>query len=124
MHSFTLTAIGNLTKDPERLEKKGVAYTKLCLIASDYAGRNEEGGPQEVVISEWFVAFGSLGESIARYVRKGDQLILEAHLRQSQWTDTEGRTRYGSSYIVDGFKFGAKGRLSRQQPDAESGEAS
>jgi single-strand DNA-binding protein len=118
MNSFTLTAVGNLARNPELVSKGDRSYTKLCLVGNDYAGKDEEGAAKEVVTSLWFVAFGPMGESIARNARKGDQLILEAKIRASNWTDEKGEKQYDHSFIVQGFRLGAPGKLKREELDA------
>jgi single-strand DNA-binding protein len=55
MNSFTLTAVGNLARNPELVAKGETMYTRLCLVGNDYAGRDDEGGAREVVTSLWFV---------------------------------------------------------------------
>lgn len=115
MNSFTVTAIGNLAKNPELTAKGDNVYTRFCLIGNDYAGKDEEGATREVVTSLWFVAFGPLGEAITRNARKGDQLILEARIRANNWTDEQGERQYDYSFIVDGFRFGAPGKLKREE---------
>jgi single-strand DNA-binding protein len=122
MNSFTLSAVGNLARNPELVSKGERSYTKLCLVGNDYAGKDEEGATKEVVTSLWFVAFGPLGESIARNARKGDQLILEAKVRASNWTDDKGDKQYDHSFIIQGFRFGAPGKLKREELDARRGE--
>ncbi len=62
MNSFTVTAVGNLAKDPETAFKGDTTYTKICLVGNDYAGKDEQGNAREAVTSLWFVAFESLGE--------------------------------------------------------------
>lgn len=118
MNSFNVTAIGNLAKNPELVAKGDTAYTRFCLIGNDYAGKDEEGAAREVVTSLWFVAFGSLGEAIARNSRKGDQLILDARIRASNWTDEHGERQYDYSFIVEGFRFGAPGKVKREELDS------
>jgi single-strand DNA-binding protein len=115
MNSFNLTAIGNLARDPELLVKGDTTYARFCLVGNDYAGRDEVGGAREVVTSLWFVAFGNLGVVIARKGRKGDQLILEARVQANTWTDKRGDTQYDHSFIVQGFRFGAPGRVRRER---------
>ncbi|HEV7986146.1 MAG TPA: single-stranded DNA-binding protein [Steroidobacteraceae bacterium] len=115
MNSFTLTAIGNLAKNPELVAKGDTTYTRFCLIGNDYAGKDEDGAAREVTTSLWFVAFGALGEAIARNTRKGDQLVLEARIRASNWTDQQGERQYDYSFIVDGFRFGAPGKVKREE---------
>lgn len=115
MNSFTLISVGNLARDPELTTKDELVYARFCLVGNDYTGRDEEGAAREVVTSLWFTAFGPLAEAIARHCRTGDQLILEAHVRANQWTDSEGDRQYSHSFIVDAFKFGAPGRLRRAE---------
>lgn len=122
MNSFTMTAVGNLARNPELMQKGDKSYAKLCLVGSDYAGKDEEGAAKEIVTSLWFVAFGPLGESIARHARKGDQLILEAKVRASNWTDEKGDKQYDHSFIVQGFRFGAPGKQKREEFDARRGD--
>jgi len=122
MNSFTLTAVGNLARNPELVQKGEKSYAKLCLVGNDYAGKDEEGAAKEVVTSLWFVAFGPMGESIAAHARKGDQLILEAKVRASNWTDEKGDKQYDHSFIVQGFRLGAPGKLKREELDARRGD--
>ena len=124
MDSFEVSAIGNLAKDPELVSKGDTSYTRICLIGNDYAGKTEDGSAREVVTSIWFVAFGSLGEAIAGNARKGDQLILKARIRSNNWTDQQGEKQYDYSFVVDGFRFGAPGRVKRDEFEARREEGS
>jgi single-strand DNA-binding protein len=124
MNSFTLTAVGNLARNPELVSKGDKSYARFCLVGNDYAGKDEEGAAREVVTSLWFVAFGAMGEAIARNARKGDQLIVEARVRSSNWTDEQGEKQYDHSFIVQGFRFGAPGKVKREELGArKSGES-
>ncbi|MGH8140390.1 MAG: single-stranded DNA-binding protein [Steroidobacteraceae bacterium] len=118
MNSFTLTAVGNLARNPELVAKSDTMYTRFCLVGNDYAGKDEEGVAREVITSLWFVAFGALGEAIARNARKGDQLMVAARIRANNWTDKQGEKQYDHSFIVQGFRFGAPGRAKREEFDA------
>jgi single-strand DNA-binding protein len=122
MQSFTVTAVGNLAKDPELAIKGETSYTRMCLVGNDYAGKDEHGNPREAVTSLWFVAFESLGEAIAKNARKGDQLIVQAHIRANNWTDKDGEKQYDHSFIVQNFRFGAPGRAKREELAARRDE--
>lgn len=122
MNSFTLTAVGNLAKDPEFAVKGDTSYARFCLVGNDYAGKDEQGNAREAVTSLWFVAFEGLGETIAKNVRKGDQLILQAQVRANNWTDREGEKQYDHSFVVQNFRFGAPGRAKREELAARRGE--
>ena len=123
MNSFKVTAIGNLAKNAELIAKDETVYSRFCLIGNDYAGKDEEGTAREVVTSIWFVAFGALGEAIARNARKGDQLIIDARIRANNWVDPQGEKQYDYSIIVEGFRFGAPGRIKREELDARRDDA-
>ena len=122
MNSFTLIAVGNLAKDPDFSVKGDTSYARFCLVGNDYAGKDEHGNAREAVTSIWFTAFESLGEAIAKNVRKGDQLILQAQVRANNWTDRDGEKQYAHSYIVQNFRFGAPGRAKREELAARHGE--
>ena len=118
MNSFKLTAIGNLARNPELVAKGDVLYTRFMLVGNDYVGRDDEGTAREVVTSIWFVAFGTLGEILAKNARKGDQLVVEARVRSNNWTDKQGEKQYDHSFIVACFRFGAPGPAKREEFDA------
>ena len=115
MKSFKLSAVGNLARNPELVAKGDVTYTRLCLVGNDYGGKDEEGIARKVVTTLWLTAFGALGEALTRHARKGDQLIVDAYLRSETWTDGAGEKHHDHSYIVDGFRFGAPGKLKRDE---------
>ena len=122
MYSFTVTAVGNLAKNPELAVKGDTSYTRLCLVGNDYAGKDEHGNVREAVTSLWFVAFEGLGEALAKNARKGDQLILQAQIRANIWTDKEGEKQYDHSFVVQSFRFGAPGRIKREELAARRDE--
>jgi single-strand DNA-binding protein len=124
MNSFRLTAIGNLARNPEFVAKNDTSYARFCLVGNDYAGKDEGGTAREVTTSLWFVAFGVMGESLARNARKGDQLFVEARVRANNWTDKQGEKKYDHSFIVEGFRFGAPGKLKREELDGRREEDS
>ena len=122
MNSFTVTAVGNLAAAPELAIKGDTTYTRLCLVGNDYAGKDEHGNSREAATSVWFVAFEGLGEVIAKNARKGDQLILQAQIRANNWIDKDGGKQYDHSYVVQSFRFGAPGRLKREELAARRDE--
>jgi single-strand DNA-binding protein len=123
MNSFRLSAVGNLARDPELASHNEKSYARFCLVGNDYAGKEEDGTTREVVTTLWFTAFGSLGETLARSARKGDQLIVEARVRANNWTDKQGEKQYDHSFVVEGFRFGAPGKIKREELEARREEA-
>src|SRR5580765_2969950 len=121
MNSFTLTAVGNLARNPEFVAKSDISYARFCLVGNDYAGKAEGGAAREITTSIWFVAFGAMGEALARNGRKGDQLMVQARVRANNWTDKQGEKQYDHSFVVEGFRFGAPGKAKREERDAQRG---
>lgn len=115
MNSFSVMAIGNLAKDPELESRGAVTFTRFCLIGNDYAGRDDGGNARESTTSLWLVAFGAIAETIAKRARRGDQLIVHARIRANNWTDEQGAMQYDYSFVADGFRFGAPGKLKREE---------
>ena len=115
MNSFTLTAVGNLARNPEAVAKGDVTFTRFCLVGNDYAGKDDEGAPREIVTTLWFVAFGALAESLVRGARKGDQLFVEARVRSNNWTDKQGEKQYDLDFVVQGYRYGAPGKIKREE---------
>jgi single-strand DNA-binding protein len=122
MNSFTVTAVGNLAKDPELAMKGNKTHTRICLVGNDYAGKDEDGNAREVVTSVYFVAFESLGEAIAKNARVGDQLVIQAQMRSNNWTDKDGEKRYEYSFVIQNFRFGAPGKAKREELAVRRGE--
>jgi single-strand DNA-binding protein len=113
MNCFTLFAVGNLTRSPELVSKGETAYARFCLVGNDYVGK-------EVVTTVWFTAFGATAETIAANARKGDQLIVEARMQNNTWKDKNDATHYDHSFVVEGFRFGAPGKIKREEFASES----
>jgi len=122
MNSFTLTAVGNLARNPEFVAKNDISYTRFCLVGNDYAGKDEGGTAREIATSIWFVAFGAMGEALARNARKGDQLVVQARVRANNWTDKQGEKQYDHSFILEGFRFGAPGKIKREELEGRRDE--
>jgi single-strand DNA-binding protein len=84
------------------------------LIANDYAGKDKQGNAREVKTQIFFVAFGKIAEALAEHVRKGDQLIVQASIEANNY-ERKGETVYDYSYVIDSFKFGAPGKIKREE---------
>jgi single-stranded DNA-binding protein len=108
MNSFRLTAVGNLARNPELCAKADITFARFCLVGEDKVTEDEQDGPRDVSTSLWFVAFGDIARNISGRARKGDQLILEARVVANNWTDKQGERQHGHTFIVTGYRFGAK----------------
>lgn len=72
-----LTIVGNIGRDPEQGKGEHVMFS--VAVNRTYTGT--DGEPHEE--TTWFPcsAFGSLGRSVLKYVKKGMLVLVEGHIR-------------------------------------------
>ncbi len=94
--------IGNLGADPEvRHLQNGTAVANFRLATSEtYKDRNT-GEKREQ--TEWhnIVAWRGLAEITERFLRKGSKVYVEGKLRNRQYQDKDGNTRYVTEVQAD-----------------------
>ena len=95
--------LGRLTKDPElKYGSSGTAYCKFTLAVNRAFKKDETD----------FInctAFGKAAETIAEYVRKGDQFAVTGRIQVDVY-EKDGEKRYSTGVMVDGFTFIAKAK--------------
>ena len=103
--------MGNLTADPEtRTTPSGQSVTSFSLAISRQ-WNDRDGQRQEETSFINCTAWGPRGETIAKYVQKGRQLLVSGRLQQRSWDDKEtGKKRYSLDVIVEEFSFISDGR--------------
>ncbi|MGH7946874.1 MAG: single-stranded DNA-binding protein [Opitutaceae bacterium] len=98
--------IGNLTRDPElRVTPKGTPICQFAL-AINRKFKLESGETREEVIFVDVEAWGRQGETIAKFVTKGNPLFVEGRLKLDQWEDKntkEKRTKM--KVVLEQFEF-------------------
>jgi len=116
MNSFTLRAIGNLSRDPEFVRQGDTMCARFCLAGIDIEASNGGGPSRESATKIWFTAYGPVGEEIVTKARNGDQLFVEAIAQ----TMMGSNSAYDHTFIVKGFRFGAR-KGSPGTPIAQTG---
>ena len=95
--------LGRLTKHPElKYGASGTAYCKFTLAVNRAFKKDETD----------FInctAFGKAAETIAEYVRKGDQFAVTGRIQVDVY-EKDGEKRYSTSVMVDGFTFISKAK--------------
>ena len=102
--------MGNLTRDPElRSTTSGSSVTSFAL-AVNRTWNNAQGERQEETSFIDCEAWGRTGETIAKYVLKGRQLLVSGRLRQDTWQDKDtGKNRSTLRVVVEEFSFVSDG---------------
>lgn len=100
--------IGNLTKDPElRYTPQGVPVCELRLAANERFGRGENKREKTLFID--VVVWREAAENSAKYLQKGQSILVEGRLEQDQWQDKEtGAQRSRIRIVADNVRFGPK----------------
>ncbi len=117
--------MGNLTADPEvRTTPSGQSVTSFSL-AVNRTFRGSDGNRREETSFINCTAWGNTGETIAKYVGKGRQLLVSGRLQQRSWEDKEtGKRRSAIDVIVEEFSFVNDGRGSGANATGGSQKAS
>ena len=106
MGSFSVLAVGRLARNPETFAEPEGQYCRFCLTSEDATEDDAQGRFAVIVQSVWFVATHLIGAALFDGVRKGDQLFVQAKIRQQHWT---GRARKEEhTLVVTGYRFGAR----------------
>ena len=95
--------IGNLTRDPELTETaNGIAVCRFSIAVS----RNYSGADGERK-TDFFncVAWRGLGETVARYVKKGNKIAVSGSIELHNYDDNEGVKRTVVEIVVQDVEF-------------------
>ena len=110
------TLVGRVTRDPElRQMPSGTAVTKFGL-ATNTIYKTKDGEKKETAQFHNCVVFGKIAETIAKYVTKRQELLVEGRIEYRTWVDKENNKRNATDIIVDTFQFGAKAKGDESSP--------
>ena len=100
--------IGNLTRDPERLESANGSVVCRFGIA---VNRRSPAGEQTDFYN--LIAFSEMAETIAKYKKKGDKVAVVGDIQLRPYDGNDGVKRLAVDVIVQDVEFlTAKGRRS------------
>ena len=99
---------GNMTRDPElRSLPSGIQVTSFSL-ATNRVYKDKEGNKQESTDFHNIVVFGRQAETVAQYMRKGSQVMIEGRMQTRSWDDAAtGTKKYRTEVIADRVSFGS-----------------
>lgn len=100
--------IGNLTRDPEL--KSLPSGIKICSfsVATNRVWKDKNGAKQESADYHNVVVFGRQAETVAQYMKKGSQVMVEGRMQTRSWDDQATNTKkYRTEIIADRVQFGS-----------------
>lgn len=113
--------IGNLTRDPEL--KAIPSGIKVCSfsIATNRVWKDKNGAKQEAADYHNIVVFGRQAETVAQYMKKGSQVMIEGRMQTRSWDDAATNTKkYRTEVIADRVQFGSAGAGGSSAPKSSS----
>lgn len=102
--STTISILGNTGREVElRYTPQGTPVANFSIASNTI--RNTPEGKQKK--TDWFnvSAFGKQGETLAKYVSKGDQILVRGKLTFNPWLDRENKPRVSADIILQDFEF-------------------
>jgi single-strand DNA-binding protein len=115
--------MGNLTADPELRTTTTGQNVASFTIAVSRNWNNAQGERQEETSFINCTAWGKTGETIAKYVSKGRQLLVSGRLQQRTWQDKDtGKNRSAIDVVVEEFSFVSDGNRGGNSAPTTSNE--
>ena len=102
--------LGNLGRDPEiRSMQSGSKMANFSIATSKrWKDRNTQEQKEK---TSWhnIVVFGDgLVDIVEKYVKKGSKIYIEGELQTRKWQDQEGKDRYTTEVVLQGFNSSFK----------------
>jgi single-strand DNA-binding protein len=97
--------IARLTRDPELRALPSGASVCHIRVACNSRHRDSDGELQERPNYFDVSAFGSMGESVAEYMRKGSRVAIDGRLEWREWETAEQQRRQAVSVVADTVQF-------------------
>ncbi len=97
--------IGNLTRDPQLKYLPSQTAVVEIGLAVNRRWKSQDGQQREETCFVDCTAFGRQAEIINQYVRKGNPMLVEGHLKLDTWEGKDGQKRSKLRVMIDGFQF-------------------
>ena len=112
----SVNIMGNLTRDPElKYTPSGKAVCSISIANNRIYTKNSE---KVTEVSYFDVeAWGAIAENCAKYLKKGNGIIVEGRLRQDRW-EKDGKTQSRVRISANNIHFMPKKREDASAPQA------
>lgn len=117
--STQITILGNTGRDVElRYTPQGTPVASFSIASNSV--RNTRNGQEKK--TDWFTvsAFGKQAETLAKYARKGTQLLVRGKLDLSAWKSRDGEARYNADVTLQDFEFAGAPVSNRGAQEADA----
>jgi single-strand DNA-binding protein len=113
--------LGHLTRNPEvRYSSNGTPVAALGLAVNNRIKRSDDSWQDDPCFVD-VVVFGNQAEACAKYLNKGDPVLLEGRLQYRTWEDQQGQKRSKHEVIAFRVQFLPKPGPRSEADDSLSG---
>ena len=113
--------LGHLTRNPEvRYSPSGTPVAALGLAVNNRIKRSDDSWQDDPCFVD-VVVFGNQAEACAKYLNKGDPVLLEGRLQYRTWEDQQGQKRSKHEVIASRVQFLPKPGPRSEADDSLSG---
>ncbi len=116
--SANVSILGNLGRAPETRTTPDGTFVANFSIASNTTRSTPQGTVKK---TDWFrvTALGKQAETLAKYAKKGNRLLVQGKLTFNPWLDREGAPQVSADLLLQDFQF-----VGGSPEDSNSGDKS
>ncbi|MCC7004911.1 single-stranded DNA-binding protein [Candidatus Nomurabacteria bacterium] len=100
--------IGNLTRDPELRAIPSGTQVASFSVATNRVWKDKNGAKQESADFHNIVVFGRQAETVAQYLKKGSNVLVEGRMQTRSWDAQDGTKKYRTEIVADRVQFGPR----------------
>ncbi len=102
--SANVSILGNLGRAPETRTTPDGTFVANFSIASNTTRSTPQGTVKK---TDWFrvTALGKQAETLAKYAKKGNRLLVQGKLTFNPWLDREGAPQVSADLLLQDFQF-------------------
>lgn len=101
--------VGNITRDIELKALTNGTQVASFSVATNLVFKDQQGNKKEQVEFHNVVVFGKQAENCAKYLVKGQQVLVEGRITTRSWEDKNTKEKkYRTEIVADQVQFGAK----------------
>ena len=94
--------IGNLTKEPQKVEKEGKTLCKLTIAVNENFTKADGTRPvQYFMVTVW----DKLAENCLKYLKKGSKVSIVGKIQNRTWEDADGIKKYAIEIVANEVEF-------------------
>jgi single-strand DNA-binding protein len=102
----SITLVGRLTRDPElRSTGSGMSVTSLRVAYTQSRKNGSTGQWEEEAGYIDVTVFGNQADTVAKFLAKGRQIVVQGRLDFRQWQTNEGQQRSATQIIANQVQF-------------------